>query len=80
MEIKKTGGRSPFIFGTVEPRDSKESVLFYGHIDKQPPLTEKWSPGLFPFQPVFKDNRLYGRGSVDDGYAFFFSIILIKAI
>lgn len=56
--------------------------MFYGHIDKQPPLTEQWSidKGLHPYKPKIIDNFAYGRGIVDDGYAFFLSLIIVKAI
>ena len=52
----------------------------YGHIDKQPPLADKWSPGLGPWTPVQKDGKLYGRGSSDDGYAFFLSTLILKGL
>lgn len=47
------------------------TVLVYCHFDKQPPMTDKWEKGLFPFEPVEKDGLLYGRGASDDGYANF---------
>lgn len=52
----------------------------YGHIDKQPPLTEGWKEGLHPYKPVIKDGKLYGRGSADDGYAFFSCVSIIKVL
>jgi len=64
----------------------------YGHGDKQPPF-EGWAEGLGPYYPVVrsrlptsdenaedKDTYLYGRGSNDDGYALFSSILAIKAL
>lgn len=48
----------------------------YGHLDKQP-FGEGWLTD--PCDPVIKDGKLYGRGSVDDGYAFFTAILSIKA-
>lgn len=43
-------------------------------------MTERWSEGLAPYDPVLKDGFLYGRGGVDDGYAFFSCILTIKAL
>lgn len=37
----------------------------YGHMDKQPPLTDAWASGLGPYTPVIKDGKLYGRGGAD---------------
>jgi acetylornithine deacetylase/succinyl-diaminopimelate desuccinylase-like protein len=51
-------------------------VLFYGHLDKQP-FGEGWLTD--PTEPVIKEGKLYGRGAVDDGYAFFSAITAIKA-
>ena len=76
--IVKTGGETPLIFieiaGTI-----LETVLLYGHIDKQPPL-EGWREGLSAFEPALDGDRLYGRGSADDGYAAFCAITAIKAL
>lgn len=52
----------------------------YGHMDKQPPLDGYWSEGLGPWTPVEKDDKLYGRGSSDDGYAFFLAALIAKSL
>lgn len=76
--IVKKSGETPVIFIEIAGNAS-ETVLMYGHIDKQPPL-EGWREGLFPFEPVLDNDRLYGRGSADDGYAAFSAITAIKAL
>jgi acetylornithine deacetylase/succinyl-diaminopimelate desuccinylase-like protein len=53
-------------------------VLFYGHMDKQP-YGSGWVRSLNPCEPKVIDGKLYGRGSVDDGYAFFSAVSAIKA-
>lgn len=53
--------------------------LFYAHLDKMPE-NEGWSSDLGPWKPVIKNNRLFGRGSVDDGYALFTLITAIKIL
>ena len=56
-----------------------QPAFLYGHLDKQPEAGE-WAKGLGPWQPVIKENLLYGRGSVDDGYNFFLCLTAIKAL
>ena len=41
---------------------------------------EGWEEGLGPWNPVMKDNKLYGRGGADDGYALFASISSVLAL
>ncbi|MES1915968.1 MAG: hypothetical protein MHM6MM_007839 [Cercozoa sp. M6MM] len=61
--------------------DSDDSVLMYGHFDKQPPLDQSlWNDGLSPHEPVLKDGKLYGRGGADDGYSIFAAITAITAV
>lgn len=76
-------GRSPFLVvdvaasaGNSDKPVSDKQVLMYGHMDKQP-YGQGWDTK--PNEPVIKDDRLYGRGSSDDGYAFFTAILTIKA-
>ena len=45
-------------------------------MDKQP-FGEGWNSD--PCDPVIRDGLLYGRGSCDDGYALFCSVLAIKA-
>lgn len=79
LELIEEEGRTPVVLGIVDVPD-KPTVLMYGHIDKQPPLTNDWAEGLHPYEPVIKDGKMYGRGGADDGYAFFASLLIIKAL
>eukprot|EP00906_Rhabdomonas_costata_P013116 RCo018867 len=56
------------------------TVMMYGHMDKQPPLTSEWAPGLGPYVPVVRDGKLYGRGGADDGYSIFTAITSVQAL
>lgn len=78
LDIVRLDGRTPLIFVEI-PGDSSETVLLYGHLDKQPPM-DGWNEGLGPWKPVMRDGRLYGRGGADDGYSAFASITAIKAL
>jgi acetylornithine deacetylase/succinyl-diaminopimelate desuccinylase-like protein len=60
--------------------DEHQDILFYGHMDKQPPQTSEWSSGLAPYEPVIRNGKLYGRGGADDGYAVFSTIIMFKLL
>eukprot|EP01102_Stenamoeba_stenopodia_P004123 TRINITY_DN1430_c0_g1_i1.p1 TRINITY_DN1430_c0_g1~~TRINITY_DN1430_c0_g1_i1.p1 ORF type:complete len:479 (-),score=129.05 TRINITY_DN1430_c0_g1_i1:74-1510(-) len=80
LEVLRLEGRTPLLFLTVPSSEKTfdRTVLLYGHLDKQPPLTESWKEGLGPYTPVIKDGKLYGRGGADDGYALFAAITAIK--
>ena len=71
LEVVKLPGRTPLLFIEV-PGAVDDTVLLYGHMDKQPAMTG-WSEGLGPWQPVLRGDRLYGRGGADDGYSTFAS-------
>jgi acetylornithine deacetylase/succinyl-diaminopimelate desuccinylase-like protein len=80
-------GRTPVIYmdvpATTDPAgtgdDPSDSVLLYGHLDKQPEMTG-WREGLGPWKPKLEGDRLYGRGGADDGYAAFASLTAIRAL
>jgi acetylornithine deacetylase/succinyl-diaminopimelate desuccinylase-like protein len=71
----KDEGRTPFLFVEVEGK-SDYSVMFYGHMDKQP-FGEGWRTS--PTDPVIEGGKLYGRGSADDCYAVFSAVLAVKA-
>ena len=72
LEIVRLKGRTPVIL-IEAPGDLDDTVLLYGHLDKQPEMTG-WSEGLGPWEPVIQDDKLYGRGGADDGYAIYASV------
>ena len=76
VEIVRLEGRTPVLFLEV-PGDSDDTVLLYGHYDKQPEFTG-WADDLSPWEPVIRDGKLYGRGGADDGYAVFGSLTAIR--
>ncbi|MFQ6022132.1 MAG: M20 family metallopeptidase [Acidiferrobacterales bacterium] len=78
VEVVRLEGRTPLIFMEI-PGNSDECVLLYGHLDKQPEMTG-WRDGFGPWNPVIADQRLYGRGGADDGYAAFASLTAIRAL
>ena len=71
--------RTPVIFMEIPARDSDQTVVLYGHLDKQPEMTG-WEDGLGPWKPVIRGDKLYGRGGADDGYAAFGSLAAIEAL
>jgi acetylornithine deacetylase/succinyl-diaminopimelate desuccinylase-like protein len=82
LEVVQLQGRTPVIFFDVPATGglgSDRTVLFYGHLDKQPEMTG-WREDLGPWKPVIEDGRLYGRGSADDGYAIFAALTAIAAL
>ena len=78
MIIKKSPERTPLLLLDI-PGTKEGNILMYGHLDKQPEM-EGWNDDLGPWKPVIKDEKLYGRGGADDGYALFASIASINAL
>ncbi|WP_068176475.1 M20 family metallopeptidase [Hydrogenophaga taeniospiralis] len=56
-----------------------QTVLMYGHLDKQPEFTG-WRSDLGPWTPKIVEGKLYGRGGADDGYAVYASVAAIQAL
>ncbi len=78
MEVVKLKGRTPVLFFEI-PGEGDDTVLLYGHLDKQPEM-KGWWDGFGPWTPVIKDNKLYGRGGADDGYAMYGSLAALQAL
>ncbi len=74
FEIPASGSAS----GESAPA-SGETVLMYGHLDKQPEFSG-WRSDLGPWTPKIIDDKLYGRGGADDGYAVYASITAVQAL
>ncbi len=88
LEVIRLEGRTPVLFfevpasggaaGTARAA-SGQTVLMYGHLDKQPEFTG-WRSDLGPWTPKYEDGKLYGRGGADDGYAVYASVAAIAAL
>jgi acetylornithine deacetylase/succinyl-diaminopimelate desuccinylase-like protein len=78
FEVVRLPGRTPLLFMEV-PGTLDDTVLLYGHLDKQPEMSG-WEEGLGPWTPVIRGDKLFGRGGADDGYSAFASIAAILAL
>jgi acetylornithine deacetylase/succinyl-diaminopimelate desuccinylase-like protein len=78
VETVRLPGRTPLLLAEV-PGTAAETILLYGHLDKQPEMTG-WAEDLGPWKPVLRRERLYGRGAQDDGYAVFSALTAIEAV
>ena len=78
VELVRLPGRTPVLVCEIPGRDD-DTVLLYGHMDKQPEMSG-WRDDLGPWQPVIEDERLFGRGGADDGYAVYASLTAIQAL
>ena len=82
VEVVRLEGRTPLILLEIPasgPETGEDTVLLYGHLDKQPEMTG-WDPDLGPWKPVLRGDKLYGRGGADDGYAIFGSLAAVLAL
>jgi acetylornithine deacetylase/succinyl-diaminopimelate desuccinylase-like protein len=78
VEIVRLEGRTPLIYMEI-PGNNDRTILMYGHCDKQPEMSG-WDDDLGPWKPVLREDKLYGRGGADDGYAAFASLTAIRAL
>jgi acetylornithine deacetylase/succinyl-diaminopimelate desuccinylase-like protein len=88
LRLSKPDGtpRTPVLFFEIPAHQSasQQTVLMYGHLDKQPEFSG-WRNDLGPWIAKLetgKDGaaRLYGRGGADDGYAVYASIAAVQAL
>jgi acetylornithine deacetylase/succinyl-diaminopimelate desuccinylase-like protein len=78
IETVRLPGRTPLILIEV-PGAGKDTVLLYGHLDKQPEMVG-WAEGYGPWIPRIEGDKLYGRGGADDGYAMFGALAALCAL
>jgi acetylornithine deacetylase/succinyl-diaminopimelate desuccinylase-like protein len=82
LEIVTIDGMTPclvFDVPATQGLGNDRTVMFYGHLDKQPEMTG-WRDGFGPWTPVIESGRLYGRGAADDGYAVYSALTVIAAL
>src|SRR5438270_825056 len=80
LEVLRLAGRTPLLLLEIPAsRPDLETVVVYGHLDKQPEMTG-WRSGMGPWTPVIEDGKLYGRGSADDGYAVFCALCALRSL
>src|SRR5205823_14396662 len=78
LEIVRLPGRTPLILIEV-PGNKADTVLLYGHLDKQPEMVG-WAEGYGPWIPRLEGDKLYGRGGADDGYAMFAALTALAGL
>jgi acetylornithine deacetylase/succinyl-diaminopimelate desuccinylase-like protein len=78
IEVVRLPGRTPVILMEV-PGTGGDTVLLYGHCDKQPEMVG-WAADGGPWTPIRRGDRLFGRGAGDDGYASFAALTAIEAL
>ena len=81
LEVIRIEGRTPVIFFELPATraGSTDTVLLYGHLDKQPEFSG-WRNDLGPWTPKYERGLLYGRGGADDGYAVYASLTALMAL
>jgi len=78
IEVIRLEGRTPVILMEVAGKGG-ETVLLYGHCDKQPEMVG-WAADGGPWVPVRRGDRLFGRGAGDDRYAVFSALTAIETL
>ncbi len=88
LRLNKPDGtpRTPVLFFEIPAHNntSQQTVLMYGHLDKQPEFSG-WRNDLGPWTAKLETGsdgaqRLYGCGGADDGYAVYAAIAAVKAL
>lgn len=85
LEVVRLQGRTPVLFFELPAHRpegstaSDDTVLLYGHLDKQPEFNG-WRSDLGPWTPKYENGLLYGRGGADDGYAVYAAITALEAL
>jgi len=81
LEVVRIEGRTPVIFFEVPASHSgsADTVVLYGHLDKQPEFNG-WRSDLGPWTPKYENGLLYGRGGADDGYAVYAAVSALESL
>jgi len=77
VEIQNVSHNRPNIIARINGNNNGESLMFNGHLDTVPiGNIENWK--FEPFEPVIKNNKLFGRGATDMKGSIASAIIAIK--
>jgi succinyl-diaminopimelate desuccinylase len=73
-------GKRPNIIASIKGESSTERLWIITHLDVVPSGEESLWTVTKPFKPTIKDERIYGRGSEDNGQSMIASIFAVKAL
>ena len=73
-------GKRPNIVAYCEGETNAQKLWIVTHLDIVPSGKEELWKQANPFEPVAKDDRVYGRGSEDNGQSLVASIFAVKAL
>jgi succinyl-diaminopimelate desuccinylase len=73
-------GKRPNIIASIKGESSAEKLWIITHLDVVPSGEESLWTVTKPFKPTIKNERIYGRGSEDNGHSMIASIFAVKAL
>ncbi len=76
-------GAPPVVFGQIDVRGAKHTIVFYAHYDGQPVTPSEWTvtPPFIPLvREVNGEQRIYARGAGDDKAAIFAQLTALDAL
>ena len=79
-DSRVSSGKRPNIITYLSGEANFERLWIVTHLDVVPAGEESLWTVTKPFEPVFADNRVYGRGSEDNGQSLIASIFAAKAL
>ncbi len=72
--------KRPNIIAYYPGENTAEKLWIITHLDVVPPGKESLWTATKPFEPTIKEERIYGRGSEDNGQSMIASIFAVKAL
>jgi succinyl-diaminopimelate desuccinylase len=79
-DSRVTSEKRPNVIAYYHGKTNAKRLWIVTHLDVVPPGEESLWTITKPFEPSSKDNRVYGRGSEDNGQSLIASIFAVKAL
>jgi len=79
-DSRVSSGKRPNIVAYLHGQSTLESLWIVTHVDVVPAGEETLWTVTKPFEPKFTDERVYGRGSEDNGQSLVSSVFAAKAL